>query len=106
MEAISEVLGSYHPESGPEFREFFEGMPGTFRQFAADLAGVGDRLGESPINAPVLEALKEAAATLAGIADQFDEVKATFQSEHEHELKRYDDPRPDEKAWDVQNADD
>lgn len=100
-EAIQQVIGGYHPENlmsagqvFPDMKEFYEGL-------ATSLNSLADTLGdESPLHEQLVESLREQASALAGLRDQAEEGEKQFQTLHEDDISRVENPRTGETMAD------
>jgi hypothetical protein len=101
-EAISQHIGAWVPQNALDLDEFLLGLPLLFEALAASVAGVADRLGaEFPVHPSVPEHLQEIAATVAGMGEFAGEAHAIHRVAHAAEMERIEDPRPNERLWDV-----
>lgn len=101
-EAVSENIGAWEPENALDLDAFLAGLPRLFEAVAASVARVAERLGsEFPVHPSVPEHLQEIAATVAGMAEFAGEAHAIHRIAHAAEMERIEDPRPNERLWDV-----
>jgi hypothetical protein len=101
-EAVSESIGSWAPENALDLDAFLAGLPRLFEAVAASIARVAERLGsEFPVHPAVPEHLHEIAATVAGMGEFAGEAHAIHRTVHEAEMERIENPRPNERLWDV-----
>jgi len=101
-EAVSEHIGAFAPENATDLDAFLLGLPRLFEAVASSVAGVAERLGsEFPVDPSVCEHLQEIAATVAGMGEFAGEAHAIHRVAHAAELERIEDPRPNERIWDV-----
>lgn len=101
-EEVENAIGSYHPENITELREFFADLPDFFERQISAFQAFADHLEqEQPLEPAVAEHYREMLANLAGIRDHVQEGISVFESAHERELQRLEEPRPNEQAWDV-----
>ena len=103
IEAMESAFGGFHPDAAVQMETFFQELPGMFESAAKQLNGVAENAdSEFPISSKVTEALREFAATLAGLHDGAKELEQTFRREHKEDLDRIHNPRTGERAWDYQ----
>jgi hypothetical protein len=101
-EAIDQHVGGYEPENAIDLGLFLQALPELFESLGSALSHVADTLGDQfPIDPSVPERLREIASSASGLADHAGEVHSTHRSAHEKELERIENPRPNEKLWDV-----
>ena len=101
-EATTQHIGSWEPENASDLDLFLSGLPGYFDAVAGAFRTVAARLADGyPVHPGVPERLHEIASTIAGMADFSGEAHATHRAQHERELERLENPRRNEKFWDV-----
>ena len=101
-EAVTESIGTWAPENALDLDTFLSGLPRLFEAVAASVAQVAERLGsEFPVHPSVPEHLHEIAATVAGMGEFAGEAHAIHRTAHAAEMERIEDPRPNERLWDV-----
>jgi hypothetical protein len=101
-EAIRESFGSFKPAQPEDFEGFFKGFPEFFEGQGQSLATLVQRADdEMPLDKSVVEEMREIVATINGLRDKADQLNQHFRVAHEGELKRANEPRPGEKAWNV-----
>jgi len=101
-EAVSEHIGTWEPENALDLDSFLAGLPRLFEAIASSIAGVAERLGsEFPVHPSVPDHLQEIAATVAGMGEFAGEAHAIHRIAHAAEMERIEDPRPNERLWDV-----
>jgi hypothetical protein len=101
-EAISENIGAWAPENALDLDAFLSGLPRLFEAVASSVAGVAERLGsEFPVHPSVPDHLQEIAATVAGMGEFAGEAHAIHRTAHAEEMDRIENPRPNERLWDV-----
>jgi hypothetical protein len=105
VDAIQTHLAPFHPaaEGGLATAELIAGMGGVYDTLAQALRTVADRMGDGPFQQAAQNLLHELAAGTAGLRDKAAESSAQFERDHEPELKRLREPRPQEQAWDTAN---
>lgn len=104
-EAIEEQFGSWEPENATEMDAELRGLPDFFERQAQAFHGMSGRIGGMALPA-VTDAMTEAAASLDGVREMFEQVFSTHRQVHDDRLKRLEDPElSDERAWDVQSND-
>ena len=102
IDAVSENIGSWVPENALDLDVFLAGLPRLFEAVAASVSGVADRLGsEFPVDAAVPDHLHEIAATVAGMGEFAGEAHQIHRVAHAAEMDRIENPRPNERLWDV-----
>jgi hypothetical protein len=101
-EAIRESFGSFKPEKPEDFEGFFKGLPEFFGDQASSLGTLSQRADdEMPLDKAVVEEMRELVATMNGLRDKADQLNSHFRVAHQEELKRANEPRTGEKAWNV-----
>ena len=102
IEAVSQNIGGWVPESALDLDMFLAGLPVLFETMASSVANVAERLGsEFPVHPSVPEHLQEIAATVAGMGEFAGEAHAIHRVAHAAEMERIENPRPNERLWDV-----
>lgn len=102
IEAVSENIGGWIPENALDLDAFLAGLPVLFETVASSVAGVAELLGaEFPVHPSVPEHLQEIAATVAGMGEFAGEAHAIHRVAHAAEMERIENPRPNERLWDV-----
>jgi hypothetical protein len=101
-DAVTTHLGGWQPEdAGDMIRFFSEELPGMFENLGSALALLGDRTSsDMPLDPMVGQYMSDLAGTAHSQADVARELAGAFRSAHEVEIKRIEEPRPDESAWD------
>lgn len=103
-EAATEGLHNFHPQGPEDLIGLFNDMPDFFKELADGMTAVVNKCDEElPINPAVTEQFRELVATIAGLQDHASELNGLFRVKHSEEIKRVEDPRPQEELWDVQN---
>jgi hypothetical protein len=101
-EAVSQHIGAWEPENALDLDAFLAGLPRLFEAVASSVASVAERLGsEFPVHPSVPDHLREIAATVAGMGEFAGEAHAIHRTAHAAEMERIEDPRPNERLWDV-----
>jgi hypothetical protein len=101
-DAVIENIGAWVPENALDLDAFLAGLPRLFEAVASSVAGVAERLGsEFPVDPSVSEHLQEIAATVAGMGEFAGEAHAIHRVAHAAEMERIENPRPNERLWDV-----
>jgi hypothetical protein len=101
-EAVIESIGNWAPENALELDAFLAGLPRLFEAVASSVARVAERLGSDfPVHPSVSEHLQEIAATVAGMGEFAEEAYSIHRTAHAAELERIENPRPNERLWDV-----
>jgi hypothetical protein len=101
-EAVSEHIGSWEPENALALDAFLQGLPRLFEAVASSVGHVAERLGsEFPVHPSIPEHLREIAATVAGMSEFAGEAHHIHRVAHAKEMERIEDPRPNERLWDV-----
>ena len=102
-EAVSTGFANFRPEKPEDFEGFFSGLPGFFEDQSKALGTLAQRADdEMPLNQSVVEELREIVSAFNGLRDKAQELNQHFRTAHEPELKRANEPRPGEAAWNVQ----
>jgi hypothetical protein len=102
-DAFQTHLAPFDPsgEGGLATAGLLAGLPGVFDEFGASLRAVADRMGDGPFQRAAQEVLHELAAATSGLRDRAAESSGQFERDHENELNRLRNPRPQEQAWDT-----
>jgi len=101
-EAIDQHIGGYQPANAIDLGEFLQHLPQLFESLGSSLSNVAGTLGEQfPIDPSLPERLREIGAAAAGLADHAAEAHSVHRNAHEKELERIENPRPNERLWDV-----
>ena len=101
-EAIDQHIGGWQPDNAIDLDMFLSSIPQLFESLSGAFNHVADTLGDQfPVDPSVPERLREIAATVAAMADHAGEAHSTHRSVHEKELERIENPRPNERMWDV-----
>lgn len=101
-EAIEQHIGGFEPQDGEEFDRFLAGLPRLYQSMGSALDRLAARFGEElPVDASVHDHIREMAATTAGLSEFADEAYRLHRAAHEREMERYEQPRPGEQMWDV-----
>jgi hypothetical protein len=104
-EGIAQHIGSWEPENAKDLDGFLAALPELFDTLGGSLRSVAGRLDGLPIHRSVIERLHDIAATIGGMSDFSGEAHATHRAQHEKELERIENPRPQEEFWDVSRQD-
>lgn len=103
-EAIDTHIGGFEPENVNDLRAFLGDLPGRYEREASALTRLADRLSdELPIHQDIAEVFRELAGKAAGDGDFAAELVRVFESRHESDLERLDNPRPGEEFLDYGN---
>jgi hypothetical protein len=101
-DAVSQYIGSWAPENALDLDAFLSGLPRLFEALASSVASVAERLGSDfPVHPSVPDHLREIAATVAGMGEFAGEAHAIHRTAHAEEMMRIENPRPNERLWDV-----
>lgn len=101
---IASGLNSLEFHNAADIRDAFSQLPDIFRAVQAGLGHVADKMeAETPIHPDVIEHWREMLTALSGLADHADGLAPLFEQKHEEDLKRIDNPRPNEEILDVQS---
>jgi len=98
---VCEVLSGIQFDNAASIMGFFAGLPALFEGLAEDFTGIVARVEEAPVNDPPAEELKEFAATIGGLSAVAQEVADKFYASHEDDIRRHEEPRRNEPAWNV-----
>lgn len=80
----------------------FQSLPETLGLIAETFAVVAGRCSEEmPLDEAVGDALSDVNKVLLSAADAGGEVARVFAAKHEEDIRRHEDPRPNEQAWDT-----
>ena len=103
-EAAEQQIGGYEPENAADLDQFLGSLPDYFGAVAQAFRNVADTLADRfPVEAVVVERLREISATVGGLSDFSGEAHSVHRASHERELERIENPRPGEGFWDVSN---
>lgn len=102
-EAVNDALGGFHPERlMPDVNDFFAGMPEVFGAWREQVQKVAGRLeDDSPVHGDVTDAMREMIPHLDRLQEAAEEAWRIFQSSHENDRKRYNEPRTNEPQANV-----
>jgi len=106
-EPIHEAAGTlqaYEPSGPKDWIEFMASLPEAFEELKKAFTTLGEKLGaEFPQEAGVTQMWGDVASGLGGMGDHMEQLYQTFRNEHEREIQRSEEPRPNEQTWDVKN---
>jgi hypothetical protein len=101
-EDVETGFAGFQPGSAPDMIDFFKDMPDFWDSLAGSLGSLAGRMeDEMPLHPSLAEQIREMAGTVAGLRDQAQETNGLFRSHHEAEIRRVEEPRHGEEAWDV-----
>jgi hypothetical protein len=101
-DAVVQHIGGYEPENAADLDQFLASLPNYFGAVAQAFRNVAETLADNfPVEPVVVERLREISATVGGMSEFAGEARAVHHAAHERELQRIEDPRPNEKFWDV-----
>jgi|HubBroStandDraft_2_1064218.scaffolds.fasta_scaffold857163_2 hypothetical protein len=102
-DAIQTHLTPFDPagEGGVATAGLLASLPDVYDEFGKSLRTIADRMGDGPFERAAQEILHELAAATSGMRDKAAESSAQFERDHEGELHRLRNPRPQEAAWDT-----
>ena len=101
-DAIEENIGGFEPGNIGDLGSFLAGLPRLHEALASAYQRVADRFADDlPLDPAVAEHIRELASQAAAQQDYAAETLGLFRSLHEQELERIENPRPNEKLWDV-----
>lgn len=101
-EAVETDFGGYDPQDVDDLRGLFEDMPNFWETFNTAWTALASKVdSDLPVNPAVAEGVREMGALIAGLKDTADELLTQFQTSHEPDLQRQDEPRPAEELWNV-----
>ena len=104
-EAVQTHLAPFDPagEGGLATADLLGELPGVYDDLGQSLRAIADRMGDGPFARAAQDVLHELAAATAGLRDKAAESSAQLERDHEPELRRLREPRPQEHAWDTAN---
>jgi hypothetical protein len=103
-EATQQHIGGFEPENAADLDHFLSALPDYFSAVGNAFHNVADTLADRyPVEAVVVERLREIGATISAMSDFSGEAHAAHRAAHEKELDRIENPRPGEALWDVGN---
>jgi hypothetical protein len=95
-------IGNWEPESATDMESVLSQLPELPEALGQALNSIAEKLSSDyPVDEAVPEILRDAASHISGTSDQLAEVHSAFRSRHEDDLRRIEEPRPNEKIWDV-----
>lgn len=101
IEAFAQ-LAAYHTQSATEMNRHLEADHEMWQQVGQSIVSFADNVQTNmPYGPATCDALRDLGAAVASVAGVAANVHAVFRSEHEVELNRVEQPRADEKQWDV-----
>lgn len=101
IEAFNQ-LALYTPQNASEMELHLAADHEMWQEIASSLRIWSGRITmEMPYGPATSDSIGDLAAATASIAGLAQNVHAVFRSEHEVELNRIEQPRADEKQWDV-----
>jgi hypothetical protein len=101
-EAIDTNIGGWQPENAIDLDHFLQDLPQLFDSMSTAFNTVADTLGDQfPVDPSVPEKLREIGAAIGSLDDTASEAHSVHRSAHEAELRRIEEPRPNEQMWDT-----
>jgi hypothetical protein len=101
-EAITEHLGGFQPQSARDMRDFYAELPGTIQTIADALSVQAVRIRhELPLSAETSDYVTELGSMACAMAEVAQETNQAFRRAHATELRRLEDPRAGEAAWNL-----
>jgi hypothetical protein len=97
----AQALGTWHPDDGEDADATLGALADMFESWHAGLQALIGNLHDEPIDPGVMEEIEEVASNLAGGTEGLRSAYASFRAKHEVELRRIEEPRPDEQMWNV-----
>jgi hypothetical protein len=101
-EAVLTHIGRFEPENAADLDKFLANLPEFFSAVSSAFRQVASKLADAyPIDASIPDRLNDIGSTIAGMGDYSGEAHAAHRARHEKELERLEQPRTNEKFWDV-----
>lgn len=101
-EEFSQAVSNFEPQGPNEMVGAFDGMPDAMEELTSAVAGLVSRAqSEMPIEPGTKSALDDLLSSMSGLRGQAEDVARRFRQDHESELNRIENPRPNERLWDV-----
>jgi hypothetical protein len=101
-EEVRNGFSGFKPESAADMIDFFKEFPDFWEALADSLSGLAGRMqDEMPLHPGLAEQIREMTGAVAGLRDTAAELNGQFRNVHEKEIRRIEEPRPGEEAWDV-----
>lgn len=102
IEAFAQ-LAAYHTGSATEMERHLASDHEMWQQIGQSIVSFADSVQTSmPYGPATCDSLRDLGAAVSSIADVAANVHSVFRSEHEVEINRIEQPRPDEKQWDTE----
>ena len=99
---LSAAAARYQPESMTQVAVDLQRLPEALGNIAAALKVTVERAGaEYPLHAQVVEVLAQCHQQMAAVAEASAEVYPAFRRLHEIDLARIEQPRTNERMWDI-----
>ncbi|MCW2929881.1 MAG: hypothetical protein JWM19_843 [Actinomycetia bacterium] len=104
-EQMKDGFEGYKPESPGDMIDFFKEFPEFFEGAAEALTNLSSRMrDEMPLHPGLADKMSELAATMAGMRDEATDMHRQFTEVHAPDIRRAEEPRQNERAWDVGNG--
>lgn len=101
-EAIHQGIGGFEPENATDIGLFLQELPAVYEALTSGLNRIAERFGdEYPLHPAVVEHIRELASSAAGQHEYAGEAHHIFTTTHTDDLERLENPRPNERLWDV-----
>lgn len=101
-DAIEQGIGGFDPENAVDLGSWLASLPRVEEARATAYSRAADRLADGhPVHPDVIEHLREMASQADGQREYAEEAHHIFTTSHEAELERLENPRPNERLWDV-----
>lgn len=101
IEAFAQ-LAAYQPQSASEMARHLEADHEMWSQIAQSYTTLADRAqSEMPYGPATADGLRDVGAAAGSVGQLAQNLHQVFRSEHEVEIGRIENPRPDEKQWDT-----
>jgi hypothetical protein len=95
-------MGKFAPEAVvPDVEGYLEHLADPITALSAALKTFADHLSGMPVHPSVAEAIKNMIPGLSASAEAAGEVFTLFKAKHGPELDQHYNPRPQERAWNV-----
>lgn len=101
-EAVTAGFAGWEPQNADDLRGMFDDIPHLAEAVTTGISALAAKFeNDLPVDSKVADGVREMLGGLAGLQEQAEDLKATFEQAHATELGRIDNPRPAEEVWDT-----
>jgi len=101
-EDFSKAVSTWQPEGPGDMIGTFDGMPESMREMTSGVAGIVATMQDGmPTNPATKAAADEFLKMMSGLEPAAQELADMFRRDHQTEIDRVENPRPNEELWDV-----